>query len=139
MTIKELSQLFWLNREIADLQRRAADIEERTGSPSSPDLSGMPKGGGTGTGKVEAGAIECADLYAQIVEMQHKCEHERERLTQYINDIPDSFIRQIFRCKFLDCMTWDAVAGQLPGVYTGSGVRKKVTRYLNENPEKSES
>ena len=31
MTIKELSQLFWLNREIADLQRRAADIEERTG------------------------------------------------------------------------------------------------------------
>lgn len=139
MTIKELSQLFWLNREIADLQRRAADIEERTGSPSSPDLSGMPKGGGTGAGKVEAGAIECADLYAQIVEMQHKCEHERERLTQYINDIPDSFIRQIFRCKFLDCMTWGAVAGQLPGVYTGSGVRKKVTRYLDENPEKSES
>ena len=132
MTIKELSQLFWLNREIADLQRRAADIEERTGS-------GMPKGGGTGTGKVEAGAIECADLYAQIVEMQRKCEHERERLTQYINDIPDSFIRQIFRLKFLDCMTWDAVAGQLPGVYTGSGVRKKVTRYLDENPEKSES
>ena len=76
---------------------------------------------------------------AQIVEMQHKCEHERERLTQYINDIPDSFIRQIFRCKFLDCMTWEAVAGQLPGVYTGSGVRKKVTRYLDENPEKSES
>ena len=99
----------------------------------------MPKGGGTGAGKVEAGAIECADLYAQIVEMQHKCEHERERLTQYINGIPDSFIRQIFRLKFLDCMTWDAVAGQLPGVYTGSGVRKKVTRYLDENPEKSES
>ena len=139
MTIKELSQLYWLNREIADLQRRAADIEERTGSPSSPDLSGMPKGGGTGAGKVEAGAIECADLYAQITEMQHKCEQERERLTVYINSVPDSFLRQIFRYKFLDCMTWEAVAGMLPGVYTGSGVRKKVARYLDENPETAES
>ena len=36
-------------------------------------------------------------------------------------------------------MTWEAVAGQLPGVYTGSGVRKKVTRYLDENPENPES
>lgn len=139
MTIKELSQLYWLNREIVDLQRRAADIEDRTGSPSSPDLSGMPKGGGAGAGKVEAGAIECADLYAQITEMRRKCELERERLTVYINSIPDSFLRQIFRYKFLDCMTWEAVAGMLPGVYTGSGVRKKVARYLDENPETAES
>lgn len=138
MTIKELSQLYWLNREIADLRKRAADIEDRTGSPSSPDLSGMPKGGG-GTGKVEAGAIECADIHAQIIEMQHRCEQERERLNGYINGIPDSFLRQIFRYKFLDFMTWEAVAGMLPGVYTGSGIRKKVTRYLAESDENAES
>lgn len=139
MTIKELSQLYWLNHEICDLRKRIAETEARTGSPSSPDLSGMPKGGGFGTGKVEAGAIECADLYAQLVKMERDCEQERERLTKYIDSIPDSFLRQIFRYKFLDCQTWEAVAGKLPGVYTGSGVRKKVTRYLDENPETAES
>lgn len=133
MNMKDLSQLFWLNREIEDLKRRAAEIEQRTASPSSPNLSGMPKGGG-GTGKVEAGAIECADIYAQIVEMQKKCEIERSRLMVYINGIPDSFLRQTFRTRFIDGKSWKDVAASTPGKYTGSSIRKLVVRYLEQNP-----
>lgn len=132
MSIKELSQLYWLNREIEELKRRAAEIERRAASPSSLDLSGMPKGGGAG--KVEAGAIECADIYVQITAMQKQCEIERVRLMEYINSIPDSFLRQVFRARFLDCQSWNRIADSIPGKYTGSSIRKVVVRFLAQNP-----
>lgn len=36
MTIKELSQLYWLNREIEEDKRRLDELEAMTTSPKSP-------------------------------------------------------------------------------------------------------
>ena len=42
MTIKELSQLYWLNREIEEDKRRLDELEAMTTSPKSPKYDGMP-------------------------------------------------------------------------------------------------
>ena len=46
MTIKELSQLYYLNREIEMDKNRLANLESIVTSASSPELSGMPRAPG---------------------------------------------------------------------------------------------
>lgn len=48
MTLKELSQLYYLNREIDMDKKRLLELEARAVSCSS-DLSGMPRSSGVGT------------------------------------------------------------------------------------------
>lgn len=134
MTIKELSQLYWLDKEVEELKQRAAEIEQRAASPSSPNISGMPKGSSPTASKVESSAVECADMYAKIAALQEKCEIERARLMDYIDRIPDSFMRLVFRARFLDYKSWEKVAKAMSGKYTGSSIRKMVMRYLESTP-----
>ena len=47
MTLKELSQLYYLNREIEMDKKRLLELEARAVSCSS-DLSGMPRSPGVG-------------------------------------------------------------------------------------------
>lgn len=47
MTLKELSQLYYLNREIEMDKKRLLELEARAVSCSS-DLSGMPRSSGVG-------------------------------------------------------------------------------------------
>ena len=51
MTMKELSQLHWLNVEIDRDKQRLAELEARAASPGGPNMSGMPGGGGAGAGQ----------------------------------------------------------------------------------------
>ena len=44
MTIKELSQLYYLKREIDMDKQRLNDLRQIAASPSTPNLSGMPRG-----------------------------------------------------------------------------------------------
>ena len=55
MTMKELSQLHWLNVEIDRDKQRLAELEARAASPGGPNMSGMPGGGGAGS-SVESAA-----------------------------------------------------------------------------------
>ena len=41
MTMKELSQLHWLNVEIDRDKQRLAELEARATSPGGPNMSGM--------------------------------------------------------------------------------------------------
>ena len=65
MTMKELSQLHWLNVEIDRDKQRLAELEARAASPGGPNMSGMPGGGGAGS-SVESAALEIVELKASI-------------------------------------------------------------------------
>jgi hypothetical protein len=131
MTIKELSQLYWLHREIEDMQRRLDETESRAQSPSGPNLSGMPSGG-AGSSKVESGAIECASLRSSIEQAQQRYIAEQTKLLKYIDSIPDSRTRQIFRARFFDYESWAEVAQIIGKGATASSVRKACQRYVQD-------
>ena len=47
MTLKELSQLYYLNREIEDLKNKISELEEKA-TDTSVKITGMPHGAGAG-------------------------------------------------------------------------------------------
>lgn len=129
MTVRELSQLYWLNQEIEEDQQRLHELEIKARSITVPRLSDMPKGGEY-ENKIEQYAAEIADLQAIIEAKQQQCIHERSRLERYIADIPDSLTRQIFTLRFVNRLSWKGCADHLGGGNTEDGVRQRVYRYL---------
>ena len=134
MTKKELSQLYWLKREIEEDRRRLDELEAIAASPASPRYDGMPHAPGAGDGMARM-AAEIADLKAIISAKRQQCIHERNRLERYIAGISDSPTRQIFTYRFVNGMSWWQVAARVGGNNTGDGVRMRVNRYLEETGE----
>lgn len=131
MTVKELSQLYWLNREIEMDQKRLEELEYQA-IPGSPIISDMPPGPHSNESKVEKLAAEIVDLKAIIAAKQIQCIHERQRLERYISEIPDSLTRSIFELRFANGLPWSQVAASLGGGNTTEGVKKRCYRYLKE-------
>lgn len=134
MTKKELSQLYWLKREIEEDWCRLDELEAIAASPASPRYDGMPHAPGAGDGMARM-AAEIADLKAIISAKRQQCIHERNRLERYIADIPDGLTRQIFALRFVKGLSWWQVAARVGGNNTGDGVRMRVNRYLEETGE----
>jgi len=135
MTLKELSQLYYLTREIEADQKRLEELEQIAGAPSLSKLTGMPRASGMADSKVERLAAEIVDLQAIIAARQIQCIHERARLERWISEIPDSLTRQIFRCRFAEGMSWLQVADQIGGGNTIEGVKKRCYRYIQDSAE----
>lgn len=128
MTKKELSQLYWLKREIEEDRCRLDELEAIAASPASPRYDGMPHAPGAGDGMARM-AAEIVDLKAIISAKQQQCIHERNRLERYISGISDSLTRQIFTYRFVNGMSWWQTAHTIGG-NTADSVRKAVDRYL---------
>lgn len=153
MTVKELSQLYWLNREIEFDQKRLnkleneiqrlqydlSELERRASSPSGPNLTGMPKAPSPTDGnKIERYVADIIDkekvlnqkialrdaCVGVIHSKQLLCMTERTKLETYIAGIPDSFLRQIFTLRFINGLTWFQVALHLSD---GDDAKENVT------------
>lgn len=139
MTVKELSQLYYLNREIDDCRKKLEELEHQRGV-GSVVVDDMPHGKGPAKSRVEQLAAEIVDLKAIIHAKQIECIHERNRLERCIVTIPDSLTRLIFEHRFVDCMSWSEVAKRIGGatVMDESTVRKICYRYLEGSEGRAE-
>lgn len=131
MTLKELSQFYYLNREIEMDQRRLRELEAKA-LPGAQVITGMPHGTGV-VDKVGEYAAEIADLRGIIEAKHQQCLYERSRLERYITGIDDSFLRQVFTYRFISGLPWRQVAACIGGGNTEDGCRKAVKRYLEQN------
>lgn len=129
MTVKQLSQLYWLNREIEEDKRRLEALEAAASAPKSPNWEGMPHTFSY-TDTLGRLVAEIADLQAIIDAKQLQCIHERNRLERYISGIPDSLTRQIFTLRFVNGLNWYQTALHIGGGNTDVSVRQRVYRYL---------
>lgn len=131
MTLKELSQLYYLNREIEMDQQRLRELEVKA-LPGAQVITGMPHGSGV-SDVVGRYAAEIADLRGIIEAKHQQCLYERSRLERYIAGIDDSLLRQIFTYRFINGLPWHQVAACIGGGNTEDGCRKAVKRYLEQN------
>lgn len=131
MTLKELSQLYYLNREIEMDQRRLRELEGRA-LPGAQGITGMPHGSGVAD-IVGHYAAEIADLRGIIEAKYQQCLYERSRLERYIADIDDSLIRQIFINRFVNGLPWSQVAACIGGGNKAGGVSMMCYRYLDKD------
>ena len=131
MTLKELSQLYYLNREIEMDQRRLRELEARA-LPGAQVITGMPHGTGVAD-IVGRYAAEIADLRGIIEAKHQQCLYERSRLERYIADIDDSLLRQIFTYRFVNGLPWLQVAACIGGGNTADSVRVACNRYIEKH------
>lgn len=133
MTLKELSQLYYLGREIEHDKKRLEELKAKSCSAAGANLSGVPRGGQKIGDGIERYIAEIVDLEAIISAKITQCLHERNRLERYIADIPDSFTRQIFTLRFVKGFTWVQVARHVGGGNTADCVRKVCARYVEKS------
>ncbi len=129
MTLKELSQLYWLGREIERDEERLAELRASLGAVGAAEYSGMPKSPSPDN-RLELCIAEIVDLEAIIRAKITQCIHERNRLERYIAGIPDSLTRQIFTLRFINGLSWVQVAHGVGGGNTEASVKMICYRYL---------
>ena len=128
MTLRELSQLYYLNREIEVEKERLEKLRIQSQKPPGAILSGAH--GGTSGSRTEQYVSAISALEALLSEKMHRRIIERDRLERYIAEIPDSLTRQIFRLRFVDGLSWTRISLNIGGGNTVESIRKRVYRHL---------
>jgi hypothetical protein len=129
MTVKELSQLYFLKREIEMDWMRLEELRAKIDAVPSPRITGMPHST-TVESRVEWYVAELVDLTADIKAKRKRCQREKRKLESYINGISDSLVRQIFTLRFEDGLTWDGIAKHFGRDYTAAYVRNISYKFL---------
>jgi len=129
MTVKELSQLSYLNREIAQDKRRLADFE-KAAAGTAVTLAGLPH---IHCGDcAEKNAAQLAEIREAIEAKKQLCLAEYKRLMNYITDVDDSLMRQILTFRYVNGFSWVQVAMHIGGGNTEDSVRKAHKRFLDK-------
>ena len=128
MTKKELSQLYYLNREIEQLQARLTELESLATSCTA-NITGMPRANGI-SDKIGKYAAEIADLKSLLDLNLKKCFYELNRINRYIQSVDDSEMRMILSLRYVNGLCWEQVAASISVYASGDSVRKAHDRFL---------
>lgn len=128
MTKKELSKLYWLNREIEEDKRKLAELEVAAVSTTAK-ITGLPHVTGAHD-KIGNMAILIAEQRDMIELKVKQSVIEYNRLTRYINGIDDVQMRMILSLRYVNGLSWQQVAYSVGGNNTADGVRKTHDRFL---------
>ena len=107
MTLKELSQLYYLNREIEMDKRRLQELEN---------------------------GPETAEIRTIMEDRLRRVEEQRDRLAAYIDAIEDDFIRTLFVLKFEKRLTWRQIALSMGGRNCADNLARTAQRYVAKHP-----
>ena len=129
--IERLSQLRHLKREVDELSQRIGELEERAMGGSARPM-GMLRSGRLDD-RVARAAASLADLRDRMARRRLDCLEELGRLYAFIDDMPDSQLRQIFAARYIDGLSWQNVARrigetdeQVPRRLHNRALRKKI-------------
>ena len=129
MSIRELSQLYFLNREIEREKQRLANLEAAA-TGITANIKGLPHIG-TVSDKT-AIAAEIADCKAVIEAKVKASIAEYNRLNRYIATVDDSLMREILTLRFVEGLSWEDVAYNIGGKNTPDSVRMLWNRFLRK-------
>ena len=130
MTKKELSQLYWLNREIESEKRRLQELQDAA-TGCTAKITGLPHVSGAND-KVGNLAILIAEQ-RDLVELKVKQSViEYNRLNRYIASVNDAQLRMILTLRFVSGTSWRQVAMHIGGGNSEDGCRKMVDRFLTK-------
>ena len=128
MTKKELSQLYYLKKEIKEQQKRLSELEALATSCTAK-ITGLPNGNGV-SDKIANYATEIADLKSLLDLNLKKCFYELNRLDRFISSVKDSEMRIILTLRYSRGLSWQQIAQNMGVLGDGSTERKKHNRFL---------
>lgn len=129
MTKDELSQIYYLNCEVIELQKKIAEINDLANSCSTK-VTGL-------TDVCEISKItsmyntEISDLKELLNSNLKKCLFELKKMNQFIQNIDDSQMRLILAYRYIDRLTWQQIAFRI-GESDEQYPRKKHNAFLKK-------
>lgn len=149
----QLSQLSDLKREIKLLEQQVSDLKEQLYTPDKQSLSDTVKGSQaewpfcSRTLVIMGNTPEIADAKTRIRKtiaetvthiwnLRAQCVAEVKRLTEWIDQVDDSQMRQILRLRYIKCESFQQIAFAI-GETDESYPRRKLRDFLKaaENAE----
>ncbi len=130
MTKKELSQLYYLKKEIKQQQRRLEELEISATNCTSK-ITGLPSGKGI-SDKIGNYVTEIADLKSILDLNLKKCFYELNRLDRYIQSVEDSQMRMILTLRYIQGLSWQKIAYAI-GEYDEQYPRRKHNNFLEKH------
>lgn len=136
MTREEVSQIYYLNQEIEELQRKLKEL--RGSGLQSPKIDGMPKAPGRKSSPTEKKGVAEADLELQIESLLHEVKRKQREIFEYIRSLDDSLIRMIITFRCVNLCTWEQVADKIGGPTTADSARMAFKRHFEAENSKKE-
>ena len=130
MTRKELSQIYYLSKELKMWREESQKLQDRIES-TGKWLDGMPRGSDI-SDKVGNLAAALADARTMVVVKELEIQTQRRRIIDYIDKIDDSLLRQIIFYRCVSCMQWNEVASTI-GKINGNIAKLKFSRHFRES------
>ena len=127
--VRRLGQLGDLKREVNELSQRIAELE-LAAQGGSGRITGLPRGNRV-SDRVARAAACIADLRERMEDRRVDCMEELGRLYAFIDDIDDSRLRQIFSARYIDGLSWQAVAVRI-GEFDEQFPRRLHNRFLQD-------
>ncbi len=117
MNIKELSNYYYLDKELKLLEKQLGDIKQNPMFKSNKKMK--------------------EEIISEIVKKQNDCINERVRLEKYINSITDSKTRYIAKLRFVEFKSWydiaDLVTPKEKDTVNRTSPYNTLNRYLKKN------
>lgn len=131
VTKEELSQIYYLNKELRMWQKELESLECQS-LLRGQQLTGMPFVSGTSdkTGDI---ATTIADIKNIIIGKQAEIQIQKKKIMTYIEQIEDSYMRQIIFYRCVSCMSWNSVAQEIGGNNTEDSVKQAFHRFFKKN------
>lgn len=115
-------------RRIDNLIERLEALDASMGAPSTPNLTGLPSGGGDGTSKTERDVLRKLELEERIRDMIQAERKIREELEALIDLMENPDEQTIIEMRYLDGARWWTICEALYS--TEDDYEEKADKYL---------
>lgn len=128
MTRKELSQVYFLRKELKMWEQKLEDLRSKSLiSSKAPD--GMPfQNTGDVSDKTFEHISQIMELQADIDVFRLRIEVVVQNIEHYIMTLDDSLLRQIIEYRCCQCKTWAQTAAMIGAGTTEDSIRKYFDR-----------
>ena len=125
---QKLESYATLQRKIDNQIERLENLNATMGSPSTPNLTGLPSGGGDGTSKIERQVAKKDELEKKIRRMIMEERQLRKELEQLIETLKNPDEQTVIEMRYIDRAKWWTVCAALYS--TEPDYEEKADKYL---------
>lgn len=134
MDKEQLKQIRYIKTEIEVIQKQIDNLEPAS---AIDKVNGSSNHFPYTKRSFTVEGIDTVEYRQKAQLLQRKLEYKKQELTdklieleKFIDNIPDSLVRQIIRLRYIECLTWNKIARLVGNNNTADSVRMIVNRYL---------
>lgn len=137
MTKQELEEVFYIDKEIKDLERRITAKERQSEGVSDVVQNGYKRHAVIFGIDVKR-AYKLQNMHEKLKKFKIQLVDKQQEIINYIQKVPFSEIRQILMFRYIDGHSWIKIAHEMNSTYrtdkyTEDNIRIKIDRFLEKN------